>query len=52
MGSDDVSARAARTALPCLSDAPAPLLPILQNLLQPDPRLRLAATSLVELLAR
>jgi serine/threonine protein kinase len=52
MGRDDISARAARTALPCLSNTPAPLLPILQNLLQPDPRHRLAATSLVELLTR
>jgi serine/threonine protein kinase len=52
MGWDDISARAARTAPPCLPDAPAPLLLILQNLLQPDPRARLAATSLAELLAR
>ena len=51
MGWDDISARAARTAPPCLPDAPAPLLLILQNLLQPDPRARLAATSLMELLA-
>ena len=51
MGWDDISARAARTAPPCLPDVPAPLLPILENLLHPDPRTRLAATSLMELLA-
>jgi len=51
MGWDEISARAARTAPPCLPDAPAPLLAVLENLLHPDPRSRLTAASLVQLLA-
>jgi serine/threonine protein kinase len=50
MGRDDASARTARTAPPPLADVPAALGPILQNLLQPDPRARLTAKALAEVL--
>jgi serine/threonine protein kinase len=51
MGRDEASALAARKELPALHGVPAPLVPVLQNLLHPDPRIRLTAGELSEVLA-
>jgi serine/threonine protein kinase len=51
IGRDDMSARAARTIVPPLSDVPAELGPTLQKLLQPDPRARPTARWLAAQLA-
>lgn len=51
IGRDDMSARAARTIVPPLADVPAELVPILQKLLQPDPRARPTARWLAAQLA-
>jgi serine/threonine protein kinase len=51
LGHDDVSARAARIGLPPLSDIATEFVPILQELLQPDPRARPTARWLAAQLA-
>ena len=51
IGRDAMSARAARATLPSLSDVPTELVPILQQLLQPDPRARPTARRLAEQVA-
>jgi serine/threonine protein kinase len=51
MGRDRASALAARKELPALSSVPAPLVPLLENLLHPDPGMRLTARQLCEFLA-
>jgi serine/threonine protein kinase len=51
IGCDEMSARAARATLPPLSDMPTALAPILERLLQPDPRARPTAQWLVGQLA-
>jgi serine/threonine protein kinase len=51
VGCDDMSARAASATLPRLSDMPTELVPILERLLQPDPRARRSAQWLAGQLA-
>jgi serine/threonine protein kinase len=51
IGRDEVSARAARATLPPLPDVPTELVPILQKLLQPNPRARPTAQWLAAQLA-
>jgi serine/threonine protein kinase len=51
LGHDEESARAARIGQPPLSDIPIEFVPILQNLLQPDPRMRPTAQWLAAQLA-